>query len=162
MIPSKHRKRAPNLNDQSIEKIVQILDGWSLPKLSWELFIQQIALRMRTVYTRQALHNQVRIREAFVDRKKQLTVCDKKKNQACSPELEQALQRIERLEAENQRLNRENGNLLEQFNRWVYNGYTKQMDRRMRDFMNQPLPPVHREPSKIRGIAGTEIERKEK
>ncbi len=59
-------------------------------------------------------------------------------------------------------INRENGNLLEQFNRWVYNGYTKQMDRRMRDFMNQPLPPVHREPSKIRGIAGTEIERKEK
>lgn len=156
------RKRARNLDDPSIEKIVQILDGWALPKLSWELFIQQIALRMRIVYTRQALHNHVRIREAFVGRKKQLTGCESKGDRACSPELEQALQRIERLEAENQRLNRENCNLLEQFNRWIYNGYTKQMDRRMQDFMNQPLPPVHREPSKTREMDGTEMKRKER
>lgn len=159
-MPTRSRKRARNLDDKSIEKIVQILDGWTLPKLNWKLFIEQIALRMRTVYTRQALYNHVRIREAFAGRKKHFANGASKESLACSPRLEQALQRIERLEAENQRLNRENNNLLEQFNRWVYNGYTKQMDTRMRDFMNQPLPPVHREPSKIREVAVIEMKRK--
>jgi cell division protein FtsB len=50
----------------------------------------------------------------------------------CLPEQQQ----IARLKAENERLKRENNNLLEQFNRWVYNGYLKTMDERMREFMN--------------------------
>jgi hypothetical protein len=49
----KQRSRAPNLNDQTIERIVEILDGWSTPKLTWELLIEQILLRHRTAYTRQ-------------------------------------------------------------------------------------------------------------
>lgn len=137
------RKRARNLDDQAIEQIVEILDGWASPKLTWELLIEQIFLRLRARYTRQALNNYVRVKDAFAARKKTLVGRDPKELKAESPDQ----QRIARLEAEIERLKRENNTLLEQFNRWVYNGYLKQMDGRMRDFMNRPLPPVHREPS---------------
>lgn len=137
------RRRARNLDDQAVEQIAKILDGWTSSKLTWELLIEQVFLRMRSRYTRQALNNYVRIKNAYAARKKGLA-----KNNHKDPKVETPQQqRIARLEAENERLKRENNALLEQFNRWVYNGYLKQMDVRMRDFMSQPLPPVHREPS---------------
>ncbi len=145
-MPNKQRNRARNLDDKAIEQIVEILDGWSSPKLTWELLIEQILLHLRASYTRQTLHNHTRIKEAFAARKKELAGRDPMELKALTPEY----QRIARLEAENERLKRENNNLLEQFNRWVYNGYLKQMDDRMRDFMNQPLPPVHRDTSKVK------------
>jgi hypothetical protein len=136
-------RRARNLDDQAIEQIVEILDGWDSPKLTWKLFIEQIFLRLRTRYTRQALNNYIRIKHSFAACKKVLAGRNHEDPKEKTPEQ----QRIARLEAENERLRWENNNLLEQFNRWVYNGYLKQMDVRMRDFMNQPLPPVYREPS---------------
>lgn len=143
-MPNKQRgRRARNIDDQATEQIVEILDGWNSPKLTWELFIEQIFLQIRSRYTRQALNNHVRIKDAFAARKGCLAKNDHENSKAETPQQ----QRISRLEAENERLKRENNALLEQFNRWIYNGYLKQMDVRMRDFMNQPLPPVHREPS---------------
>lgn len=139
----KQRNRAKNLDDQVIEQIVEILDGWSTPKLTWGLLIEQILLRLRAHYTRQALHNHTRIKDAFSARKNELVGRVARAPSALSTEE----QRIARLEAEVARLKRENNNLLEQFNRWVYNGYLKQMDERMRDFMIKPLPPVFRDPS---------------
>lgn len=136
------RRRARNLDDQSIEQIVEILDGWGSTKLTWELLIEQVFLRLRAHYTRQALNNYVRIKDAFAARKQALAGRGPERT---AGSLDQ--QRIARLEEENERLKRENNALLEQFNRWVYNGYLKQIDERMRDFMSQPLPPVHREPS---------------
>lgn len=137
------RKRARNLDDLAVEHIVEIIDGWSSPKLTWELLIDQVFLRLRAKYTRQALNNHIRIKNAFGARKKDLLGYDPKIFKVESPEQ----LRITRLEVENKRLKQEYNNLLEQFNRWVYNGYLKQMDDRMRDFMNRPLPSVDREPS---------------
>lgn len=145
---AKPYKRARNLDDKAIEQIVEMLDGWSSPKLTWELLIKQIMLRLRAEYSRQALHNHTRIKEAFATRKQELAGRDQRELKTLTPEH----QRIARLEAENERLKRENNNLLEQFHRWVYNGYLKQMDGRMRDFMNQPLPPVHRDPSEKNSV----------
>ncbi len=142
-MPAKPRRRARNLDDHAIHEICAILDGWSSPKLTWELLNKQVLLRLRASYTRQALHNHVRIKEAFSARKKALAGHDSKERKEATPEQ----QRIARLEAENERLKRENHSLLEQFNRWVYNGHLKQMDSRMRDFMNRPLPKVHRDRS---------------
>jgi hypothetical protein len=139
------RRRARNLDDQTLEKIVEILDTWNLTKLTWNLLIEQILIRLRLRYTRQALNNYARIKDAFKARKLTLSMSSYKEPR--TETLEQ--QRIARLEAENQRLKQENNALLEQFNRWVYNGYLKQMDARMREFMSMPLPPTHREPSKI-------------
>lgn len=142
---SKPRKRARNLDDFSINQIIGILDSWSKPKLTWDLLIEQIFLQSRAHYTRQALNNYAQIKVAFAARKAILARCPRKDFHEETPEL----QRITRLEAEIERLKLENNALLEQFNRWVYNGYLKQMDERMRDFMNQPLPQLDREPSKV-------------
>lgn len=141
----KQHKRARNLDDRAIEQIVEMLDTWSEPKLTWDLLIEKILLRLRSSYTRQALHNHTRIKEAFAARKKNMPFANMQRERLQTREE----LRIVRLESEIDRLKRENNNLLEQFQRWVYNGYLKQMDERMRDFMNQPLPPVHRDPSNV-------------
>ena len=58
-----------------------------------------------------------------------------------SPELQAALERIARLEAENRRLESENQRLLEQFTRWACNAHTHGLDH---DFLSRALPPVNR------------------
>lgn len=134
--------RSKNLGDQDICEIVEILDGWNEKKLTWNLLIEQIALHHRQLYSRQALYNHIRIRVAFLNRKKMLFHSIDGAILG-SPESK----RIARLEAENQRLRIENTNLLEQFNRWAYNGYLRQMDPKMRELMNYPLPPIFRDRS---------------
>lgn len=134
------QKRAKNLEDSDIKKIVEILDGWS-EKLTWELLIAAIELRMHSRYTRQALHKHERIRNAFELRKAGLADGDGKMRVTRSPELQKALERIARLETENRRLESENELLLEQFARWAYNAHTRGLDRK---FLNQALPPVNR------------------
>lgn len=134
------QKRAKNLNDADIKQIVEILDGWS-GKLTWDLLIDAIELRMHNSYTRQALHKHERIRNAFDLQKKNLSGQDGDVERASSPELQVALERIARLEAENRRLDSESRQLLEQFVRWAYNAHTRGMNQ---DFLNRPLPSVSR------------------
>lgn len=143
------RNRAPNLDDDAIEAIAGILDGWA-GKLSWEALIDAIERRTRVRYTRQALHRHTRIRSAFGLRKKSLTGTRQKLGPAAdSPELAAALQRIARLEGENARLTAENHNLLEQFARWAYNAHSRGLDQQ---FLNQPLPAVDRQQSGRRSL----------
>lgn len=157
MKPNKlQKKRAPNLDDETINKVVEILDGWSFQKITWELFVEQIFLRLRVRYTRQALNNYTRIKDAFSICKSNTREFNQKIMQVETPDQ----RRIHRLEAEVERLTRENNALLEQFNRWVYNGYLKTMDEKMRDFMNEPLPSMQRESS--RNISNIDAERKRK
>jgi hypothetical protein len=134
------QKRSKNLGDAEIKKIVEILDGWS-GKLSWDLLIDAIELRMFNRYTRQALHKHERIRHAFDIRKKDLSGKGGGVRRVESPQLQIALDRIARLEAENKRLESENNQLLEQFARWAYNAHTRGLDH---DFLNRILPPVNR------------------
>lgn len=135
------KSRARNLDDRTIEKIVQILDGWS-GKLSWDLFVVAIAKVTHITYTRQALNNHARIKDAFTGRKSELTGRSPKSLDSKPPELKLALQRIIRLQAENERLNRENNNLLNQFIRWAYNASTRNLSK---EFLDQPLPGVNRD-----------------
>jgi hypothetical protein len=135
------KSRARNLDDDAIEKIVQILDGWT-GKLSWELFIVQIERVTHNLYTRQALDKHARIKDAFTARKVALGGRDRKQFENKSLEMQLALQRIERLDAENQRLANENNTLLNQFVRWAYNAHGRGLDQA---FLNTPIPSVHRE-----------------
>lgn len=137
------KSRARNLDDDAIQKIVQVLDGWT-GKLSWELFIIQIEKVTHNLYTRQALDKHGRIKDAFAARKAVLSGRDRKQFENKSPELQLALQRIERLDAENQRLLNENNNLLNQFIRWAYNAHGRGLDKA---FLNTPIPSVSRERS---------------
>lgn len=134
------QRRAKNLDDASIKQIVEILDGWA-EKLTWELLIDAIELRMHNRYTRQTLHKHERIKNAFELRKATLADGDGEIRIVRSPELQKALERIARLETENKRLESENQLLLEQFARWAYNAHTRGLDS---NFLNKSLPPVNR------------------
>ncbi|SAK75645.1 hypothetical protein AWB76_04944 [Caballeronia temeraria] len=112
------RVRERNLDDTIVALIVEVLDGWS-GRLSWEALIEAIARRAGLSYTRQTLHRHERIRLAFAVRKKALSGQIEQPREWLPPELQVALDRIARLEAENQRLLAENHNLLEQFARWA-------------------------------------------
>lgn len=138
------RMREKNLDDDVVATIVGVLDGWS-GRLSWEALIKAVERRARLSYTRQTLHRHERIRLAFAVRKKALSgQTDDECRRAMSPELQVALDRIARLEAENMRLAAENNALLEQFAVWSYNAQTRNLTR---EFLNKPLPGVDREPS---------------
>lgn len=140
MAKQQPKKRSKNLGDDEIRQIVEILDGWS-GKLSWELLIDAIELRMFSRYTRQALYKHERIRNAFELKKNEGGEGGKDVKRASSPQLQIALDRIERLESENRRLESENNQLLEQFARWAYNTHTRGLDH---EFLNRPLPSVNR------------------
>jgi hypothetical protein len=134
------QKRAKNLDDSGIRQVVEILDGWS-GKLTWELLIDAIELRMHSRYTRQTLHKHERIYNAFELRKTGIAEGDGELRTVRSPELQKSLERCARLEIENKRLESENEKLLEQFARWAYNAHTRGLDS---NFLNQPLSAVNR------------------
>jgi len=134
------RVRAKNIGDGDIGEIVSILDGWS-GKLSWDLLISAIEKRNGNSYSRQALDKHERIKQAFVQRKKALSGAVGEKRKSGPPEAQAAMERIQRLTAENERLNRENTSLLEQFVRWAYNASLFGIGQ---DKLNNPLPPVNR------------------
>lgn len=133
--------RAKNLDDADIKEIVSILDGWT-GKLSWDLLIDSIEERIYVRYTRQALHKHEPIRNAFSLRKKNSipNIADTKND--VTPEMQVAMDRISKLEAETGRLKVENERLLEQFVRWAYNASTRNLNK---EFLNRPLPPVDRD-----------------
>jgi hypothetical protein len=138
-------KRAKNLEDADIVQIVEMLDGWS-GKLSWDLLIDAIEKRRHMRYTRQALHKHERIGLAYSMRKKTLSAQgDSDEITYSSPELQIANQKLARITAENTRLKAENEHLLEQFVRWAYNAYTRNLDK---EFLNRPLPGVNRDVTK--------------
>ncbi len=139
-------KRAKNLNDEDVARIVEILDGWS-GKLTWELFIVAIEKRLFARYTRQALHKHARIKDAFSHRKATLASDgDRPRKTASSPELQFALDRIDRLTGEVERLKAENTRLLAQFARWAYNAHTRGLDE---GFLSQSLPSVNRQQTRL-------------
>lgn len=134
---------AKQLTDNDIETVVKILDGWT-GKLTWEALIDAIQIRIGCRYTRQALDRHERIKRAYTVRKNTLRH-GTEIPEVRSVELQKALQRIERLTAENERLKAENSALLEQFARWAYNAHTKGLDEAI---LNRPLPAVNRDTTK--------------
>jgi hypothetical protein len=136
-------RRARNLKDEDIRSIVEIIDDYG-ENLTWDALIAEIRLRLHSTYTRQALHKHVRIREAFALRKQALQVAPEPTRKRGSIELQKAVERIARLEAENRRLEFENNNLLGQFARWAYNAATRGLDA---EFLGRSLPPVDRDRS---------------
>jgi hypothetical protein len=132
-------ERAKNLTDESIDEIVDVIDTWSSPKLTWVLLIQEIKKRLKTEYTRQALFKHERILRTYQDRKKVLAMNPDKLVSVGTGNkiLDEALERIEHLNVKVQRLESENNRLLEQFILWRYNASIKGI---AMDYLSQPLP----------------------
>lgn len=139
-MPERAKKRSKNLDDQVILSIVEILDGWK-GKLTWNLLIDEIEKRLFQRYTRQALFAHERIRNAFELKKVDIPFVIENGRKKCGPEAVMESERYARLISENERLKNENQRLLEQFNRWAYNAYTRGLTP---EFLNQSLPSILR------------------
>lgn len=137
------KRRAKNIDNYAIQQIVGVLDGWAA-KLSWDLLVDEIEKRSGIRYTRQALDKHARIKIAYQCTKQRLgkTASPEHREKLTSQELGPIMERLERLAAENARLQAENGHLLEQFVTWAYNAYLKGLSK---EYLNTPLPRIDRE-----------------
>lgn len=139
------KKRAAHLRSEDIEHIVGILEGWS-ETLTWDLLVDELTRRRVCSYSRQALDRHPQIKAAFVAAKSRLRQSPPPIKRKLPVELEKALERNQRLDAENQRLRLENSRFIEQFVRWAYNAHLKGCTE---EYLNRPLPPTYREASRI-------------
>jgi hypothetical protein len=134
------KKRAKNLSESDIDRIVDIIDGWSGEPLTWNRLIDEIERQLFWRYTRQALNRYHRIKLAYAVNKERHPP-QAYENDSLSPELRVALEQIEKLTAKTRRLEEENQQLLEQFARWAYNAYQAGISEAQ---LNRDLPPVNR------------------
>ena len=126
-------KRSRNLTDSAIGNIVLLIDNWSGP-LAWSDVIRKIEERSGNRYTRQARAKHESLQKAFQNRKSSSrTTGNNRRSDSASSELKSAWQRIDNLEAENDRLKLENAKLLERFACWAYNANCKGLTEAMLD-----------------------------
>lgn len=127
-----------HLNEADIERIVELLDGWK-GKLTWEILLDACEPVIHTRPTRQTLAKFHRIASAFKAAKERGT--QEAESLSIPPSLKIAAERIQRLTRENERLKRENSELLEQFVVWQYNAHAKGLSEYD---LNQGLPGIDR------------------
>lgn len=118
------RNRSENITDEHIEIIVNLLNGW-IGKLTWAMLVDAIDFKTNQHYTRQALANHTKIKQAYDETKKNLSSLEKKNDSIKEDSNEILKQKIKYLESENNRLKNENALLLAKFARWSYNAYIK-------------------------------------
>ena len=125
-----------HLKDIDVEKVLGLLDGWK-DELSWDSLCSACPAIIGIQPSRQTLYRIPRIQDAFQATKERLR--DGISAERTVPNVRIAMQRIARLEAENERLKRENNKLLEQFVVWQYSAHIYGM----KDFeLNQAQPTI--------------------
>ena len=129
---------AKHLTDRDIERVVGILDGWR-DKLTWDALCEACAPVIGTKPARQTLAKFVRIENAFEACKSRLK--NEVQEVRLPPSMRMAAERITRLERENERLKRENSELLQQFVVWQYNAHICGLSDRD---LNKALPGIDR------------------
>ena len=127
---------AKHISDKDVKTVKGILDGWQ-GKLTWDLLVDALESRSGFRTTRQALSRNESIKEAFKDRKKELS--DGTINRSRPQSLKLATDRIWRQQVEIERLTRENERLLEQFRVWQYNAHKYGLSE---DKLNEAMPKV--------------------
>lgn len=129
---------AKHLSDADVERIVEILDGWR-DKLGWEALCDICFPVIGTKPARQTLMKFVRIKSAFIAAKKRIR--EGVRQIPSPPAMRVAIERIARLERENERLKRENSELLQQFVVWQYNAHIHGLSDRD---LGKALPKIDR------------------
>lgn len=109
---------APKMTDATIEIAVKLLDGWQ-KKLYWDSYLTELESQINHRYTKAAMLRQPRIKSAWDDAKTRAFASGESVHKGTA--LEQANNKILKLENTVARLTRENNQLLEQFVRWAHN-----------------------------------------
>lgn len=127
---------ASHLSTDQIDRIILLVDTWSGENLTWKALCDLVESRLFIRPSRQTLHRQERIRNAYRTRKNDLRTGAGTVDQGRVPN-----NRLNRLTAEVARLEREVDLIQERLARWQFNarlhGLTKQQ-------LDAPLPRVDR------------------
>jgi hypothetical protein len=139
------KSRAPDLNQERIQAVLDTLDGWS-GKLTWDLLIAAVAKTTGVTYSRFTFAEYPQIANAFALKK--AASRGAAQGQPTVPRDERvraALEQADRYRAKAERLESENQLLLEQFVTWAVNAERKGVTMTM---LNAPLPKPQRDRSK--------------
>jgi hypothetical protein len=129
---------AKHLSDEDIKKIVEHLDEWELStKITWEKLCESLDENLGISHSRQTLQKHARIKDAFDDLKKYIRGKRPVGKKVLPSSLAAAGKQIETLKRKNERLERENVNLLQQFQVWQYNAHIHGMKQEQ---LSRPLP----------------------
>jgi hypothetical protein len=127
---------AEHLSDKDISNIVLLIDTWNNDvKLTWEKLRKQMLNRCGLAQTRQTIQSYHRIKSAFRNKKMQNKEPVVKLTLPASRDI--AARKIDKLKTENERLKRENDELLVQFVVWQYNAISNGISN---SALNKPLP----------------------
>jgi hypothetical protein len=117
------------VDEDSKRSIVKIIDSWT-GKLTWERLCEKVSLQLQfdDVISRHTLLSYDEIKLAFSSKKERLKQSPAHKFGTGDTALQKAYERIQTLEAANQRLEKEIAATREQFVRWQSNLYRMGVD----------------------------------
>lgn len=140
------KARAPDLTDERILAVLDVLDGWK-GKLTWDLLIAAVKDSTGITYSRFTFADYPEIANAFALKKEVLRGAWS--GEPATPRdvrVRSSLDKADRLKAKVERLSLENQLLKEQFVIWAHNAERKGVTLMM---LNTPLPKPERERSKV-------------
>jgi len=129
-----------HLTPELVEQVVEIINDWS-GKLTWPLIVAAVERNLGWKYTRQTLAKNDDIKDAFLVKKEQLSGEGYAPAYYTPREMKKALDRLDRLEAENKILKRRVKAQAAQLMQWAYNAGIEGITE---DKLNAPLPSVDR------------------
>lgn len=136
-------RRAPNLQNGAIGRILGLLDDWQGP-LTWPRLLDSVRQRVGATYSRSALAAHPRIQAAYSARKAQLREVGNS-----TPSRSDVRERyIQSLKARLERVERENHAHLERFVRWLANAEAHGLSEAALD---RPLIPIDKASRKRKG-----------
>jgi hypothetical protein len=139
------KNRAPDLTDERITKVIEMLDEWK-GKLTWELLLDAIEKATGHRYSRFTFAEYPEVANAFSLRKDALRgTLPRARGEPRDERLRAALGQVDRYKAKINRLEAENQLLTEQFVTWATNAERKGVTL---DMLNAPLPKPPRDRSK--------------
>lgn len=139
------KNRAPDLTEERITKVIEMLDEWK-GKLTWELLLRAVEKAIGYRYSRFTFAEYPEIANAFSLRKDALRgTLPRARGEPRDERLCAALAQVERYQAKIYRLEAENRLLTEQFVTWATNAERKGVTM---DMLNASLPKPERDRSK--------------
>lgn len=140
------KARAPDLTNERIVAVLDVLDGWK-GKLTWDLLIAAVRDSTGITYSRFTFADYPEIANAFALKKEVLRgAWSGEPETPRDVRVRSSLDKADRLKAKVERLTQENNLLKEQFVIWAHNAERNNVTMMM---LNKPLPKPERERSKV-------------